>query len=102
MTATDPTETAAAGPGATDGVSRISQDGAAPVSEVVVSEVADALGKDEMRVEPLNDVVDPDALDALFDVRMNGERRDDGGRVQFRLDGCDVTVYGDGQVVVRR
>ena len=73
----------------------------AAVSETVVSSVADVLGKDEMAVQPLNDVIDPDALDALFDVRLNGERRASTGRVQFLLDGCEVTVFGDGQVVVR-
>lgn len=102
MTAADPTGT----PSAELNVGEIgrqseSDRATAAVSETVVSVVADALGKDEMAVEPLNDVIDPDALDALFDARLNGERRPTTGRVQFLLDECEVTVFGDGQVVVR-
>lgn len=72
------------------------------VSETVVRAVGEALGKKVTEVEPLNGTVDPDALNALFDVRMNGETRSGDGGAFFRLDGCDVTVYSDGRVVVRR
>lgn len=102
MTTADPTESPSIGSRARTGGEHGGSDRTTvTVSETVVSSVADALGKDEMAVEPLNDVVDPDALDALFDVRLNGERRATTGRVQFVLDGCEVTVFGDGQVVVR-
>ncbi len=51
-------------------------------------------------VEPLNAAVDADALNALFRPRLNGEKRAGGG-VFFLLEGCEVTVHGDGEVVVR-
>ncbi|QLG29787.1 hypothetical protein HUG10_19490 (plasmid) [Halorarum halophilum] len=81
-----------------DGVARRDES----ICEAVVSAVGEALGKDPTAVEPLNTAVDPDALESLFDVRYGGEARTGDGHVSFRLDGCDVTVYGDQQVVVRR
>lgn len=72
------------------------------ISETVVRAVGEALGKKPIDVEPLNGTVDPDALNALFDARMNGETRSGDGGAFFQLDGCDVTVYSDGRVVVQR
>lgn len=68
------------------------------LSALIVMAVAAALGTDPRRVGPLGDVVDPDALDALF-------RGVDGtpptGEVFFALDGCKVLVRSDGWVIVR-
>ena len=104
MTTTDPSGRADANLSGPERVHRRHLDvEGGSVCETVVSAVAELLEKDQLDVEPLNSVVDPDALDALFEVRMSGEGRDGGeGRVSFTLDGCGVTVYGDEQVVVSR
>ncbi|MFC6725520.1 HalOD1 output domain-containing protein [Halobium palmae] len=48
----------------------------------------------------LNDYVDADALDALFAPKNDGTARPS-GRVVFEVDGCEVTVHGDGRVAAR-
>lgn len=72
--------------------------GATRVSDRVLEAVADARGTDPLELDrPLYDVVDPDALDALFAA-------DDGTdtlRVEFTYGGYRVTVRGDGQIGVR-
>ena len=65
-----------------------------PLSVRVVETVADALGADAMELGPLYDVIDPDALDLLFEP----PRRSTGGRVTFTFEGCTVTVDADGRV----
>lgn len=67
---------------------------------LVVEEVAAATGVDPTDLdEPLSDVVDPDALDALFSGRQSA-----GGTVRgytsFVYHGCRVTVDADGSVSV--
>lgn len=69
------------------------------VSMAVVDAVADASGVDPLEVGPLHDVIDPDALDAIFSSA--GATRPD-VEVVFRLDSTEVTVRGTGEVVVRR
>lgn len=70
------------------------------VSTVVVTAVAAVTGERNDAMPPLNDAIDPDALDALFGPRYSGEPRR-GGVVSFRYNGCHVTAYGDGELVVR-
>lgn len=79
-------------------VQRTAED--ATVSEEVVSAVAETTGKDPLDLEPLYEVIDPDALDALY-------RRDGLGlpkspnRVEFTYAGCEVVVAWDGSVTAR-
>jgi len=65
-------------------------------SEAVVEALADAKGVDPLELEPLYEVIDPDALDALFDPRGDGDRR--AGRVEFRTSGYRVEVTSTGRV----
>ncbi|MFC6887970.1 HalOD1 output domain-containing protein [Halorubrum trueperi] len=66
-----------------------------PQSMKVVEAVADELGIDSTEVEtPLLEVIDPDALDALF----RGQGRS--GMVRFSYYGYRVVVQEDGQVVL--
>jgi hypothetical protein len=66
----------------------------------VVEEVAAATGVDPVDLdEPLSDVVDPDALDALFSGR-HPEDGTAGGYTSFVYHGCRVTVDADGFVSV--
>lgn len=70
-----------------------------PPSIAVVSLVAAVAGCDPAELEPLSDVLDPDALDELFAPTPTGRHRTD-GRVEFSYHGYDVTVYSYGVVEV--
>ncbi|MFD1515761.1 HalOD1 output domain-containing protein [Halomarina rubra] len=66
-----------------------------PASTRVIRQVADREAVEPMRLDPpLNDVVDPDALDNLF------ERTAPGGYVLFEYCGYAVRVESDGSVHV--
>lgn len=60
-------------------------------SMAVVAAVADARGVDPLRLEPLANSIDPEALDRLFADTYGGQPRMI-GRVTFELAGCEVTV----------
>jgi len=67
-------------------------------SEAVVSAIAEIENINVTEVEPLYDVIDPDALDSLFStVRGEHERE---GSVTFSLHGYYVFVHSDGQLIV--
>ena len=69
--------------------------GGLPPSVAVIEEVASKEGTEPMELEPpLNDVVDPDALDAL----CAGESMN--GFVMFSYCGYSITVDADGGVTV--
>jgi len=62
----------------------------------VVWAVADAVGTDPVGLPPLNDVIDTDALDALFDERSNhADRGDSDYELQFSYAGRQVHVSAD-------
>ena len=61
--------------------------------------VAEALSTVIEDCPTLYDVVDPDALDALFGTKADGTPRDR-GRVSFGIDDYLVTGNGDGTFVV--
>lgn len=63
----------------------------------VTSAVADASDRDVLELPPLNDAVDPDALNALFASLSNAPV----DRVSFRYAGYDVVVRGSGDVHVK-
>lgn len=68
--------------------------------ETIVDLVAGAADRSILELTPLYDVVDPDALNALF-----GRGRESSGRPQtfaFTYEGYRVTVCGDGTVTVTR
>ena len=69
------------------------------ISVAVVTAVADVLDRDPKTIEPLYDVVDLEALDALFGPTGANSRPVD-GQVTFSLEGCDVAVYANGRVEV--
>ena len=69
------------------------------LSVTVLQAVADLTGVEPGDVQPINDVVDADALNALFQPR-SGEGPRTSGRVSFVLEGVDVTIYASGEVVV--
>jgi len=81
-----------------------SREGDEAPSESVIRAVSEATGTDPLQMPRLGDVVDPDALDALFlaDSSWTDDSRDStpAGTVTFRFSGCDVTVHADGRTVV--
>jgi len=78
-----------------------SRAGDEPPSESVIRAVSEATGTDPLRMPRLGDVVDPDALDALF-LGGDGDGGTPPGTVTFRFNGCGVTVHADGPTVVSR
>ena len=72
-----------------------SSDLSEPLSQSVVDAVARAEGVDPLDLEvALYEVVDPDALDALFQTECGAVE----GRVEFEYYGYDVTVTASGRV----
>lgn len=65
------------------------------LSDAVVDALADAEDVDPLELEPLYEVIDPDALDSLFAPADDDERA---GRVQFRTAGYRVEVTSTGRV----
>ncbi|MUV57722.1 hypothetical protein GJ632_11135 [Halogeometricum sp. CBA1124] len=61
------------------------------VSEAVVRAVSAVEGRKPCSLRPLADVVDPTALDSLFDPRDDGTPRT-GGRLSFVYNDCCVTI----------
>jgi hypothetical protein len=69
-------------------------------SQAVVETVAVASDREPKAIEPLYDVVDPDALDSLVGANGTVPSRS-GPTVTFGFAGYDVSVRGDGTVIVR-
>lgn len=84
-----------------DSTVRHRDDGERP-SRSVVELVSEVTGTDARTLDPLFDVVDPDALDELFDRGSTSDRTPRSGYVQFRYNDCEVAVHADGRTVVLR
>ncbi|MFC7070315.1 HalOD1 output domain-containing protein [Halobaculum lipolyticum] len=67
-----------------------------PVSYLVVEGVSAVTGRSMRDLDPLNDTLDPDALDAVLgdDSRSNAS-------VRFEYAGCRIEVSGTGEVLIR-
>lgn len=71
------------------------------ISVTIIQEVAKKEGiPPEAVTPPLNDVINTDALDRLFEPRLDGDTRTQ-GRVEFPYVGYQITVWADGTVRVR-
>jgi hypothetical protein len=69
-----------------------------PTSELVIESVAEQADVDPLEFDaPLGEVVDPDALDSLFDPGFGEPRRE--GRVEFVYGEYRVTVVSDADAV---
>ena len=71
------------------------------VSMAVVDVVSSAIDRDPRSLRPLAEILDPDALDALFAPRENGEQRP-GGEVTFVYSGCRVTIQNGEYITVQQ
>lgn len=68
------------------------------VSQTVITTVAEAKGVDPLELEPLYSVIDPDALNKLFQPSLGAPNPS--LNLQFSMAGCEVEIQGDGEVVV--
>ncbi|WP_293026993.1 HalOD1 output domain-containing protein [Natronococcus sp.] len=69
-----------------------------PVSEQVIRAVAEQTDTDPLELPPLFELIDPDALDTLFDPI--DVRAPLGLDLTFTYAGCEVTVAYDGEVII--
>lgn len=83
----------------TGGTFRVEYDWTDPdsISNAIIEAVATCAGVGVLDLDPLNDVVDPDSLNALFSPRSDGTPRH-GISVQFTFNGYVVTVDSEGTI----
>jgi hypothetical protein len=67
------------------------------LTERIVTTVAEEKGQAVDELEPLYDVINPEALDSLFATRADGSSRPD-GKISFQYAGYWVIVSSDGAV----
>lgn len=77
-------------------------EGDGSLSHTIVDAVAAMQESNPEGVEALDTIVDPDALDRLFEPLHASSRRDGNSRVEFVLDGYEVRVTSNGDITVRR
>ncbi|WP_232685858.1 HalOD1 output domain-containing protein [Halobacterium zhouii] len=70
------------------------------VSDELVHAVAEFDDAEPTELTILANVVDPDALDALFQSRRNGPSRDTTGEVVFTYDDHPVEITFDGSIFI--
>lgn len=70
------------------------------ITAIAAEEGVDTTAIEPPEYEPLYEVLNPEALDALFAPREDGTPRTN-GRVEFSYCGYQVTVTSDGDVHVR-
>ena len=68
-------------------------------TQAVTEAVADFHDCHPTELPPLNEVLDPDALDLLFADDLSGRSRR-GGHLVFHYADCTVTVFCTGKIVV--
>ena len=71
------------------------------VSMAVIDAISSTANRDPASMRPLAEMLDPDALDALFAPRENGEQRP-GGEVSFIYSGYRVTIQNGEFISIRQ
>lgn len=69
-----------------------------PLSTAVAEAVAIVTNTPVTDIDPLYEVVNPDALNHLYEPTPNGERRDADSYTTFTIHDCEVTVFADGYI----
>lgn len=72
-----------------------------PLSTAVVEAVAIVTNTPVTDIDPLYDVVNPDALNHLYEPTSNGGRRDTDSHTVFTIHDCEVTAFADGRIELR-
>jgi hypothetical protein len=67
-------------------------------SEVVVYAVAEISSRDAAKLRPLAEVIDPDALDAIFDQTGSEEARN--AHISFEYNGYEITIFSHGRLTI--
>lgn len=75
-------------------------DGAGTLTETIVLAVARASRSDPTDVAPVNDVIDADSLNRLFEPETGGAPKAEDALLTFTLSGCYVSIDGRGRVAV--
>jgi len=76
----------------------IDSDESRSTSELVVYGIAEVTDTDPTSLRPLGEVIDPDALDAIFDRSDTGELGD--AHLSFGYEGYEVTVFNHGRITI--
>lgn len=71
------------------------------VSAAVLRAVSAVKGRKPASLQPLSDVLDPDALDALFDPRANDGLQTD-GRLSFSYSSCHITIENGELLIIEQ
>ncbi|MXV62893.1 hypothetical protein GS429_12610 [Natronorubrum sp. JWXQ-INN-674] len=67
-----------------------------PITETIITTIADAEGVDVLELPPLWNVVDPEALEELFAPSKRGQPRCQTGCVTVQYYGYEITIeYGE-------
>ena len=72
----------------------------AALSETVIEVVAVATDSEPTSYRPLQETIDVDSLDRLYQPRPGATMRQNGGCLSFTFGDCDITVYWDGTIDV--
>ncbi|NLV10327.1 HalOD1 output domain-containing protein [Halomicrobium sp. HM KBTZ05] len=67
-------------------------------SEVVVYAMSEVSGEEPTALRPLGTVIDPDALDTIFDRCPDDDRGD--AHISFEYEGYEVTVFSHGRMTI--
>ena len=70
-----------------------------PISTAITHAIAEIEGEEPERIPSLSAVVNPDALDALFQPKLDGTPRSN-GHISFEFASYHVTVYNDGEIEI--
>ena len=73
-----------------------------PVSAAVVEAVSTVTNTPTTDLNPLYNVINPDALDLLYKPTFDGTPRLGGGTTTFTYSNCRVTVHANGEVTATR
>lgn len=73
-----------------------------PVSAAVVEAVSNVTNTPPTELDPLYNVINPDALDLLYKSTYDGTPRVSGGSTTFTYNDCRVTVHADGEIEATR
>lgn len=74
--------------------------GQEPVAATVIEAVASATNTPVIELDPLYNVINPDALNLLYTPTNGGNQRQTSGKITFPYNDCQVTVHADGEVAV--
>ncbi|MFC6731909.1 HalOD1 output domain-containing protein [Haladaptatus sp. GCM10025893] len=69
------------------------------VGATIMDAVASIAEKSVSELGPLNDIIDPDALDALFSAQPDGRPRGT-GYIHFAIQNFEVSVHSNGHISI--